>query len=286
MQPNQPPTPTTTGSGTTPTVTQTTAGQGGGADARVVQAAVSVANTALLPATTSAGAIRRQPAIQSERVHPYARPTAGASTSTGEFHSLLSALQAPPRVTATAAAARQGLPAFGLLVDLSQEQITAALASGSSFTLRGNADTCNANNLDAFFRAFSVFTGLTWNGQYTGVSVQGREDRSIAGRGSISGSSLFFSDEAIRRCASPEIRELMQRVNNEQNAAHRAFLLLKVLDAFNEITIFWSRALSTIRVLLGQTLRSGTSWEQSRPLMPTAAARQAAPAAALTLYLP
>ncbi|MGL5334924.1 MAG: hypothetical protein ACRC9R_02060 [Enterovibrio sp.] len=273
MFPNQT-SPTTADTDTTPTTTQTAATTQGATGTNVTQAVVSVANTAALPVTTTAGATRRPPAAQGARFHPYTRPIATAPVP----------LPVAPTAQPQQAAGALFTPEDGAShTDLVME----AHRLGSTFILRRARDTSPVTHLNNFFDAFSKLTGLTWGGQHTGVSVQGRVDMSIVGRGSISASTLSFSTDFIRRCTNAEIKELMERVNGETNEDRRRLLLAKAIRAFSERVAFWHGGLATFWFLLGLNSHSVATWAQTMPSIPTAAVRAAVTAPApLTLYLP
>ncbi|MGL5335978.1 MAG: hypothetical protein ACRC9R_07525, partial [Enterovibrio sp.] len=116
--------------------------------------------------------------------------------------------------------------------------------------------------------------GIRWDGSYTGVFINGEENKNTVGKGSISSSALSFSPDAINGL-EPEITELLLRINEATDLSRRAFLLVKAMRAFSEKALLWQGELISFALLLGLNYHSVSSWTQTRPNKPTAANRAA-----------
>ncbi|MGL5336678.1 MAG: hypothetical protein ACRC9R_11185, partial [Enterovibrio sp.] len=219
MLPNQPPPPASTGSGTRPTATKTTAGQAATTSAATPlgQATVVVTNTASQPQTSSA-AILPQPQPSTSRFHPYARPLQAAATAVQGFPQATTqpAAQAVPQ-----AAAQHGTPG------VDHYPVLRMYAGEDAYPL---------NDVRTFFTALFNRTGLSWSGDYERRNTTNQGDVAC---GAILPTSLSFPPASLDRSPTAEIRELMLRVNDEQNSERRRFLLVKVLRAFSESSLLW-----------------------------------------------
>ncbi|MGL4734272.1 MAG: hypothetical protein ACRCWB_04070 [Enterovibrio sp.] len=284
MFPNQPPpTSTTAAAGTSQTVTTTTTAQGA-TSVTLTPAVVGAANTADMPETTAAqvllpravqqGAqrvVRRAPQSRSQ---PYHRRTP-VTQATGNL---------PQRVVTAAqgyqpargAAGQAASSAAAALAPQASSQQTAP----SIFAVCRQQTLYLANSLSGFFNRLNTDIGLCWDGNCTSVN-------GCVSSGAVSSSALSFSDEAIQVCSDPTLKELLLRVNAESVSERRAYLLVKALRAFNELSdLLADGMLTSFCFLLGIPYHSVLSWQNSFPGMATAAARGARANAPLTMCLP
>ncbi|MGL5410903.1 MAG: hypothetical protein ACRDAP_19685, partial [Shewanella sp.] len=151
------------------------------------------------------------------------------------------------------------------LVSEQAEQVTSPLLA-----LRSENDKAPATHLQPFFNALANFTGISWNGCYTGVLQAGIENKKLVGYRSIPSSALSFLLDRIPEKTKPEIKELLKRVNRESDCVHRAFLLVKAIRAFSDTVVLWPGAAVSFGLLLGLNSYTVLSWTRSLPDIPTA----------------
>ncbi|MGL5407465.1 MAG: hypothetical protein ACRDAP_01820, partial [Shewanella sp.] len=232
--------PATTDTATRQITTQTAAQQGA-ANATAVQAPISAASAVSLPNTGRARqrAVRASPSsARVRRRYPYGGERGARAT-----------------VTNVAAAPQAVAPS-----DLSDPPF---------LVVRRDQNSYNPDLMRGFFQRLSASTGIVWNGNYAGTL--GANSGEVT-RGAVSVFALSFPVNAVDACNSPEVKELLRRINNETQESRRKFLLVKALRAFNETTGLWSGALTAFGFLLGMNATNVNCWVNSLPSMETTTA--------------
>ncbi|MGL5335878.1 MAG: hypothetical protein ACRC9R_07000 [Enterovibrio sp.] len=262
MFPNQPPTPPTTADASTSQTTAATTQEL--TISSIGQAIVAALNTVNMPETYDGGAVRQQER-QARRVHPYRRPDPAlpaqqpVATIAAQGPQLEDRAAIPSTSRVTAALGAPATQAPG------QPVAQAAQLTGRHLVLRDENDTASVASLQQFFNALSRLTGLMWTGSYTGVVAAGRENRNLVGYGSVPAATLSFQLDSVPQYVNQQIRELLERVNNEKKAEVRAFLLVKALRACSESIVLWPGALMSFGFLLGLNSNAVVSWSRSLP---------------------
>ncbi|MGL5408388.1 MAG: hypothetical protein ACRDAP_06645, partial [Shewanella sp.] len=253
MHPKQPP-PTAVNTGSGQPITQTTStATPGTSGTTVVQAAVSVSNTASQPQTNRAAArsgVARQSGTQTARFHPYDNGERGQTVAEASV-AASSALDPSASPSAT-------------------QQVSEASSSGVTYStvlaVHKGRDLYPTAHLYAFFNALFKHIGLKWNGQYTKSTGGDTANLGDVGRGAVSSLSLHFSTKKINECQCPSLRELLLRINEESEADWRTFLLVKALRAFCETGSLWDGVFSAFGFLLNINPHSVKSWMKTLPV--------------------
>ncbi|MGL5249636.1 MAG: hypothetical protein ACRC7P_00945 [Enterovibrio sp.] len=269
MFPNQtPPTSTTAAAGTSQTATTTAQSA---TSATLTPAIVGAANTANMPETTAAQVLPPQ-AVQ-QGAQRAQRTTRRASQGRAQPY-------------------QRRAPATQTTANLPQEQVTAA-AQGYQSTnwCLGEADLINAASaLQVILPYLSQTTGIVWTdpaaAAATADAEQGDTGEQGAGASAISSLGLSFPQAATKTGLSPELRELLLRVNNELNRERRTYLLIRAMRAFSEMNVVESSTVATLGELLDLNSRYVPPWFSTLPAISTVVARGGADSEPLSIRLP
>ncbi|MGL6176221.1 MAG: hypothetical protein ACRC1U_04410, partial [Vibrionaceae bacterium] len=237
----------------------------------------TTAASVLLPRAVQQGAQRAASRVAQVRIRPYQQRRAAATQTTTSL----------PQTVFTAAAqgdqstsGGDGSPLSDMAATLApgmQQHLAQQASEGnqvpSIYSICPSWSAYSESSVKFFFGQLSgnptgagTGIGLVWDGVL--VSQNGSVKK-----GAVSSSALSFSRDAITQCNDPALKELLLRVNNEQDPENRKFLLVKALRAFNEGARLWHSALNIFCFLLDASFHSVASWQISLPSMNTVVER-------------
>ncbi|MGL6175812.1 MAG: hypothetical protein ACRC1U_02270, partial [Vibrionaceae bacterium] len=234
----------------------------------------TTAASVLLPHAVQQGAQRAARRGAQARIRPYQQRRAPATQTTASL----------PQVVVTAAQGYQ--PARGAARQAASSAAAALAPQASSqqavpsiLAVCPQYNSYSKESLSELFDKLFQKVGMVWNKECTSSG-------GCVSSGAVAASALSFSDEAIQACADPVLKELLLRVNAEGVPERRAYLLVKALRAYNELSTLWPGALTSFCFLLGICYNSVLSWQSSLPSMSTVAPWGAPAGAPLTVRLP